>query len=81
VTSLVDKLITEWVYTRYSMIVHTVIFVVWFAAGWDIGLLTNIVSLEAIYLTLGLGVRQHNLKHDLKQHIDNTIGASDGEAE
>ncbi len=37
---------------------HTIWFIAWFALGLDINLLTLIVSLEAIYITLFIGLGQ-----------------------
>jgi uncharacterized membrane protein len=45
-------------FTPVSALLHTVWFVAWFAAGLDINLLTLIVSLEAIYITLFIGLGQ-----------------------
>jgi uncharacterized membrane protein len=45
-------------FTPLSALVHTIWFVVWFVAGLSINLLTLIVSLEAIYITLFIGLGQ-----------------------
>ena len=45
-------------FTPVSALLHTVWFVAWFALGLDINLLTLIVSLEAIYITLFIGLGQ-----------------------
>ena len=45
-------------FTPISALLHTIWFVVWFAAGLSINLLTLIVSLEAIYITLFIGLGQ-----------------------
>jgi uncharacterized membrane protein len=45
-------------FTPLSALIHTIWFVVWFAAGLSINLLTLIVSLEAIYITLFIGLGQ-----------------------
>jgi uncharacterized membrane protein len=45
-------------FTPASALVHTIWFVAWFAFGLDINLLTLIVSLEAIYITLFIGLGQ-----------------------
>ena len=45
-------------FTPISALLHTIWFVTWFAAGLDINLLTLIVSLEAIYITLFIGLGQ-----------------------
>src|SRR3954463_15011623 len=45
-------------FTPLSALLHTVWFIAWFALGLDINLLTLIVSLEAIYITLFIGLGQ-----------------------
>ena len=45
-------------FTPVSALLHTIWFVVWFVAGLSINLLTLIVSLEAIYITLFIGLGQ-----------------------
>jgi hypothetical protein len=45
-------------FTPVSALLHTIWFVTWFVAGLDINLLTLIVSLEAIYITLFIGLGQ-----------------------
>ena len=45
-------------FTPISALLHTVWFVAWFSLGLDINLLTLIVSLEAIYITLFIGLGQ-----------------------
>jgi uncharacterized membrane protein len=45
-------------FTPASALLHTVWFAAWFAAGLSINLLTLIVSLEAIYITLFIGLGQ-----------------------
>ena len=45
-------------FTPVSALLHTVWFIAWFALGLDINLLTLIVSLEAIYITLFIGLGQ-----------------------
>ena len=54
-------------FTPVSALVHTIWFVVWFAAGLSINLLTLIVSLEAIYITLFIGLGQK--LQDKRSHI------------
>jgi uncharacterized membrane protein len=46
-------------FTPASALVHTVWFAAWFAFGLNINLLTLIVSLEAIYITLFIGLGQN----------------------
>lgn len=45
-------------FTPLSALLHTVWFVVWFVAGLSVNLLTLVVSLEAIYITLFIGLGQ-----------------------
>jgi uncharacterized membrane protein len=45
-------------FTAASALVHSIWFIAWFALGLDINLLTLIVSLEAIYITLFIGLGQ-----------------------
>lgn len=45
-------------FTPLSALLHTIWFIAWFALGLDINLLTLIVSLEAIYITLFIGLGQ-----------------------
>ena len=45
-------------FTPVSALLHTIWFVAWFALGLDINLLTLVVSLEAIYITLFIGLGQ-----------------------
>lgn len=54
-------------FSKPSLIVHTVWFVYWFIAGLDVSLLTNIVSLEAIYIGVLIGIQQfHHHKAQMK---------------
>lgn len=50
--------IGDLLFTPISALLHTVWFIAWFAAGLAIDLLTVIVSLEAIYITLFIGLGQ-----------------------
>jgi uncharacterized membrane protein len=53
------------VFTAPSALLHTVWFAAWILGGLDINLLTMIVSLEAIYITLFIGLGQaHQTKRD-----------------
>jgi uncharacterized membrane protein len=54
-------------FTPISALLHTIWFVVWFVAGLSINLLTLIVSLEAIYITLFIGLGQK--LQDKRSHI------------
>lgn len=58
---MVDKsieLTLKAVFSVSSAVLHTVWFIVWFAYHLDVNLLTNIVSLEAIYIGLLVGIQQ-----------------------
>lgn len=46
-------------FTPLSALLHTIWFIVWFSAGLSINLLTLVVSLEAIYITLFIGLGQN----------------------
>ena len=50
--------IGDLLFTPLSALLHTVWFVVWLVAGLSINLLTLVVSLEAIYITLFIGLGQ-----------------------
>jgi hypothetical protein len=54
-------------FTPVSALLHTIWFVTWLVAGLDINLLTLIVSLEAIYITLFIGLGQK--LQDTRAHI------------
>ena len=54
-------------FTPVSALLHTIWFIVWFVAGLSINLLTLIVSLEAIYITLFIGLGQK--LQDKRAHI------------
>lgn len=45
-------------FTPLSALLHTVWFVLWFTLGLSVNLLTLVVSLEAIYITLFIGLGQ-----------------------
>jgi uncharacterized membrane protein len=45
-------------FTPLSALLHTIWFVLWFTLGLSINLLTLVVSLEAIYITLFIGLGQ-----------------------
>jgi hypothetical protein len=53
-----------------SAVIHTVIFAAWFVFGWNVGLLTNLVSLESIYLVIFIGIKQHAHHKAMKRHIE-----------
>jgi hypothetical protein len=50
--------IGDLLFTPLSALLHSIWFIAWFAAGLSISLLTLIVSLEAIYITLFIGLGQ-----------------------
>ena len=54
-------------FTPLSALLHTIWFIVWFVAGLSINLLTLVVSLEAIYITLFIGLGQK--LQDTRSHI------------
>ena len=56
---IVSVKLGEILFTPLSALVHTIWFIVWFAAGLSINLLTLVVSLEAIYITLFIGLGQN----------------------
>jgi uncharacterized membrane protein len=55
---IVSVKLGDLLFTPASALVHTIWFIAWFALGLDINLLTLIVSLEAIYITLFIGLGQ-----------------------
>ena len=63
------------IFSKPSLVVHTI----WFAAWWFLpipnktNLLTNIVSLEAIYIGLLVGIQQLRHHDALKKHITKTL--------
>jgi len=67
--AVVGYLIPDWgingtlrlIFSKTSILIHTAWFIYWFAAHLDTGLLTNIVSLEAIYVGILIGIQQ--LRH------------------
>ncbi len=61
------------VFSKISLIIHTIWFIVWFWLKLDVGLLTNIVSLEAIYVGVLIGIQQlrhHKSTKKLHDKID-----------
>jgi len=65
----IAALINRWFFTLGSVIFHIVWFILWFAFHLDINLLTLIVSLEAIFITLFLGLGNKDHHEKLKSHI------------
>ena len=69
---MTDKIITsilEAVFSIPSIFVHTIWFILWFVFKQDVGLLTNIVSLEAIYIGIFVGYQQLGHHEIIKEHI------------
>jgi uncharacterized membrane protein len=64
-------------FTPVSALLHTIWFVSWFALGLDINLLTLIVSLEAIYITLfiGLGQKLQDTRAEIQARADKAEAA------
>ena len=78
---IVSVKLGEILFTPLSALVHTVWFVTWFALGLSINLLTLIVSLEAIYITLFIGLgqnlqaRRDKVAQEQRDHIQDSIEA------
>jgi uncharacterized membrane protein len=62
-------------FTPLSALLHTVWFVAWFSLGLSINLLTLVVSLEAIYITLfiGLGQRLQDKRSAIQAKADRAV--------
>ena len=66
-------------FTPLSALLHTIWFIVWFSAGLSINLLTLVVSLEAIYITLFIGLGQNlqtkrdKVAQEQRDHIQDSI--------
>jgi len=56
---IVSVKLGDLLFTPLSALLHSIWFAVWFAAGLSINLLTLVVSLEAIYITLFIGLGQN----------------------
>lgn len=57
------------IFSKTSLGIHTVWFALWFLLGLDVNFLTLIVSLEAIYITLFIGLEQQDhVVRNAKQH-------------
>jgi len=70
----VEQKIIDWFFSRTNVIIHTLWFGVWFVFRLNINLLTLVVSLEAIYITIALGIAQKHTENKLKKHINDTTG-------
>ncbi len=64
-----DKL-EDIIFSWTSVFIHTAIFIVWFLSDANVNLLTNIVSLEAIYITLLIGLGQRKKHQKTKEHLE-----------
>jgi hypothetical protein len=73
----VDKLINDYYFSWQSAVLHSLWFGLWFAVGLDINLLTNVVSLEAIYLCLFIGMTQKGHSDSIHERLDK-VSDSDG---
>jgi uncharacterized membrane protein len=62
-------------FTPLSALLHTIWFVVWLTAGLSINLLTLVVSLEAIYITLfiGLGQKLQDTRSAIQAKADKAV--------
>lgn len=60
----------RFIFSKTSVVVHTIWFAYWFLAGLNIGLLTNIVSLEAIYIGILIGIQQIKHHKSIKKHLE-----------
>ena len=65
----------DWLFTPLSALIHTIWFVAWFALGLPIDTLTLIVSLEAIYITLfiGLGQKMQDKRSAIQAKADKAV--------
>lgn len=81
IETLLDRLIPDpligkvldLIFSKVSLVIHTVWFVFWFLKGQDVSLLTNIVSLEAIYIGILIGIQQLHHHKVMKQHISKEV--------
>jgi uncharacterized membrane protein len=64
---IVSVKLGDLLFTPVSALLHTIWFIVWFAAGLSINVLTLVVSLEAIYITLFIGLGQK--LQDKRAHV------------
>jgi len=63
-----SKNIQSMLFSKTSIAVHSIWFFIWLVFQLNINLLTLIVSLEAIYITLFIGLEQRNLHQVMKSH-------------
>ena len=60
----VEEILFSWP----SVIVHTASFILWFVLKLNVDILTLVVSLEAIYITLFIGIFQNKI-HENVQNV------------
>lgn len=65
-------------FSPVSVIVHSIWFTTWFACGGDVSLLTNIVSLEAIYSCVLIGMAQKAHHERTRRHFIHHLRKLDG---
>jgi hypothetical protein len=63
----------RFIFSKTSILLHTIWFIYWFVSKSDVGLLTNIVSLEAIYVGILIGLQQTGHHESVKEHITEHI--------
>lgn len=68
-----SRQVVDKVFSVPSLIAHSSWFIIWFVFDLNISLLTNIVSLEAIYLSIFIGISEKHTEHKLKRHIETTM--------
>lgn len=64
---MTEQKIQDILFSRLSVVVHTAWFTAWLTLQLNINLLTLIVSLEAIYITLFIGLGQQTTHDHLKK--------------
>lgn len=65
----VIRKIIDATFTKTSALLHTLWFGFWFAKSLSVGLLTNVVSLEAIYLAIFIGyIQKKHVKSGERHH-------------
>lgn len=71
--------VVDWFFSVPSFLLHTVWFAGWFLLRGDINLLTNIVSLEAIYLSLAIGLAQKGHHERTRKHVSESLEDTDAQ--
>lgn len=65
---MLNKLINDYFFSPLSLTIHTLLFaVIWIGLGSLV--FTAIISVEAIYLSLFIGIAQKDQHEKLKDHI------------